>query len=66
MHECELCALLKIQCIISQIITKIKPLIQPFECITFDLIQHDSIYNENQWTVYIICDFIDFNIIFII
>ena len=37
-----------------------------FEYITFDLIQHDLIYNKNQWITHAICDFINFNIVFII
>ena len=64
MHECKLCILSKIQHIISRTTTKTEPSIQPFECITINLIQYNSTYNENQWTAHTTCDFINFNIIF--
>ena len=63
-HECKPCALSKTQRIISQITTKIESSIQPFKHVTFDLIQHNQTYNEDQWTVHATCDLIGFNIIF--
>ena len=66
MHECNLYTLLKTWYIIFCTTSKTKHLIELFGWITFNLIQHNIIYNKYQWTVHPIYVFIKFNNILIV
>ena len=62
-NKCELCALFKTYCVVSQNSAKSDKSIKSFEHITFNLMKFQPAYNRYKQVSHIICNFSDFNMI---
>ena len=61
--NCELYLILKVKHLISRRTGNKKPIIKPFEWVTFDLILMEEVYNSNKWISYLYYILIKMNLL---